>query len=52
MTQLKGQKGELGFTLTIKRKETGKEESYQMVGKITDEKVHQQLKEKYHGCNS
>ena len=52
MTQLKGQKGELGFTVTIKRKDTGKEETYQMVGHVTDDESHKQLKEKYHGRNS
>ena len=31
---LNGQVGELGFTLSITRKDTGKVDTYQMIGKI------------------
>ena len=34
MSNLQGQAGELHFTLTVKRAETGKTETFQMVGKI------------------
>jgi len=47
MADLTGEVGELSFTVQITRKETGKVEEYQLVGKITDE----QLKELENGCN-
>jgi hypothetical protein len=34
MPELEGQKAELTFTVTIKRKETGLEETYPMVGYV------------------
>lgn len=39
MIALNGQVGELGFTLQIKRAETGKVETYQMVGRVTQEEL-------------
>jgi hypothetical protein len=37
MIDLQGQKGEVTFTFRITRKETGVEESYQMVGYLDPE---------------
>jgi hypothetical protein len=37
MIELNGQPAEVAFTITIKRKETGLEETYNMVGVITEE---------------
>ena len=37
--ELEGQKAEVTFTVTIKRKETGLEETYQMVGTSTVEQA-------------
>jgi hypothetical protein len=34
MSELEGQKAEVTFTVTIKRKETGLEETYPMVGYV------------------
>ena len=48
MTELKGDVGELAFTVQVTRKETGKVEEYRLVGKITDE----QLKEIQDGSHS
>ncbi|MFA6040542.1 MAG: hypothetical protein WC733_03485 [Methylophilus sp.] len=45
MSNLNGQMGELSFTVTVKRKETGKEETYNLVGYVDEEK----LKEIQHG---
>lgn len=39
MNDLGGQPGELRFTVSIKRKETGKVETYDVVGKIGEESV-------------
>jgi hypothetical protein len=39
MNELKGQPGELRFTVTIKRAATGKEETYNMVGAATPEQI-------------
>lgn len=48
MTELKGDVGELAFTVQVTRKETGKVEEYRLVGKITDE----QLKELTNGSDT
>lgn len=48
MADLVAEAGELSFTVQITRKETGKVEEYQLVGRITDE----QLKEIEDGCNT
>lgn len=37
MQNLNGQLGELRFTIEVKRAETGEVETYEMVGKITDD---------------
>ena len=37
MASLQGQPGELRMTIEIKRKETGKVEQYEVVGKLTAE---------------
>lgn len=47
MPALEGQVGELRFTLQITRKETGKVEEVELIGRITDE----QLKELHHGSD-
>ena len=47
MTQLQGQVGELAFTMQVTRKDTGKVEEFQLIGKITDE----QLKELQNGSD-
>lgn len=39
MPELQGQKGELRFTLEIKRKETGKVETVEMVGFVDEDKL-------------
>jgi hypothetical protein len=39
MIALNGQVGELGFTVQITRADTGKVETYQMVGRVTEEEV-------------
>jgi hypothetical protein len=36
MPDLQGQPGELRFTLTVKRAATGKEETFEMVGRVGD----------------
>lgn len=36
MSDLKGQDGELHFTVEIKRAETGETDTYQLIGKIQD----------------
>ena len=41
MSDLQGQTGEVRFTLTVKRAETGKEETFDMVGKITHDEAEQ-----------
>jgi len=46
MSELKGQPGEIRFTVTIKRAATGKEETYDLVGAATPEQVAALLKEK------
>jgi hypothetical protein len=48
MASLLGQTGELRFTVEVKRKETGKVETFDLVGKITEE----QLKELQDGSNA
>lgn len=49
MTHLSGQIGEIRFTLNVKRKDTGKVETYEMVGKVlSDEPV----KEDGYGSNT
>jgi len=39
MASLLGQTGELRFTVEVKRKETGKVETFDLVGKITEEQL-------------
>lgn len=48
MAELQGQVGELRFTVEVTRAETGKVETYELVGKITDE----QLKEIENGSHT
>ncbi len=48
MIQLQGQPGELRFTVQITRKESGKVEEVELVGKITPE----QIEELNNGCDS
>lgn len=48
MAELKGQEGELRFTIQVTRAATGKVEEYELVGKITEE----QLKEIENGNNT
>lgn len=45
MTALKGREGELNMTITIKRKATGKEEIYNLVGRTTPEQHEKIVKE-------
>jgi hypothetical protein len=47
MTALQGQAGELRFTVEITRKDDGRVEQFELVGRITDE----QLKELHHGSD-
>jgi len=47
MIELSGQPGELRFTVEIKRKETGKVETYDLVGYLDADK----LKELQNGSN-
>jgi hypothetical protein len=42
MSDLKGQPGELRMTIGIKRKETGKTETYELVGKVIPEETKEQ----------
>ncbi len=51
MPKLKGQIGELGFTLNIKRKATGKVETYHMIGKVMENPT-PKVKEKDNGRNA
>ncbi len=53
MIELKGQEGEVRFTVTVKRAATGKEETYEMVGKITEGEAEQLglTQEKQDGSN-
>ena len=37
MVELKGKEGELRFTVEVKRAATGKVETYELVGKVTDD---------------
>lgn len=39
MIELGGQVGELRFTVEVKRKETGKVETYELVGFLDEEKL-------------
>ena len=48
MSELQGQVGELRFTVEVKRKETGKTETYEMVGFLDESK----LKEIQNGGNT
>jgi transcription elongation GreA/GreB family factor len=53
MNNLQGQAGEVRCTVTVKRAETGKEEIYELVGKVTADEAEQLgLKEKQDGCNA
>lgn len=47
--ELKGQVGELRFSIEIKRKATGQVEKYDLIGKVLPEET---LEEQQHGCNS
>ena len=48
---LQGQPGELRMTIEIKRKETGKVETFELVGHADPEQL-QQILEKEHGSNA
>lgn len=48
MIELKGQPGELRFTVEIKRKETGQVEQFELVGFLDEDK----LKELQNGSNT
>jgi hypothetical protein len=48
MSNLMGQVGEVTFTVEIKRKDTGKIDTFNLVGKATEE----QLKEFTNGSNA
>ena len=48
MSSLLGQVGELTFSVEIKRKETGKIDKFDLVGKVTEE----QLKELTNGSDT
>jgi hypothetical protein len=54
MNNLQGQEGEVRFTVTVKRVATGKEETFEMVGKVTSDEAEQLglVKEKQDGCNA
>lgn len=39
MIELSGQMGELRFTVEVKRKETGKVETYELVGFLDEDKL-------------
>ncbi len=56
MSQLTGPIGELRFTVQATRKETGKTETFEMIGFLEEEKLKQyqaaQLKEKEDGSHS
>lgn len=49
MTDLVGQPGELRLTLSIKRKSTGKVETYEVVGHSDPEKLKEIVKEQSDG---
>lgn len=49
MSNLQGQKGELHFTIEIKRKATGKIEKYDLIGHVLNEET---KKENENGSNS
>lgn len=51
MPELQGQVGELTFTLQITRKDTGKVEEVQLIGKITDAQM-KELKDGSHTLDS
>lgn len=51
MIELKGQEGELAFTVSITRKDTGKTEEYQLVGRITEDQLNELTQENTNGCN-
>lgn len=38
MSELNGQPGELRFTVEVKRKATGKVETYELIGKVGEQK--------------
>lgn len=48
---LQGQPGELRMTIEIKRKETGKVETFELVGHADPEQL-KQILEKEHGSNA
>ena len=48
MSNLMGQVGEVTFTVEVKRKDTGKIDTFNLVGKVTEE----QLKELTNGSNA
>jgi len=51
MNTLSGQPGELRATITITRKATGKQETYELIGTPVAETQPQQQKEQDNGCN-
>jgi hypothetical protein len=52
-SNLSGGGGELRFVVQIKRADTGKTETHELVGKITDEQAKELgLKEQEHGGNA
>lgn len=53
MNDLKGTLGELRCTITIKRAATGKQETYNLTGKVTPEQIEaDKPKEQGHGSNA
>lgn len=55
MAEIQGQKAEVTFTVTVKRKDTGIEETYEMVGTSTVEQAIElgaTLKEKQDGSHT
>lgn len=56
MADLKANVGELHFKVQVTRKETGKVEEYDLIGKVTHEQAEQlgliETKEKENGSNS
>lgn len=48
MANLNGQTGELRFTIEVKRKETGKTETYDLIGKIDGSNPQHGGKERRH----
>ena len=49
--RMAGEAGELSFTISVKRKETGKVETYQLIGKLNQEQL-DTLQENGNGSNT